>query len=92
MSGNGATPDRRRADAAIWLGTLVIVGFFATLVGLFTLEIPDANRDLILTLAGMLGGMVTGVTGYYFGASKQAEHFARREPPPLTQSQIGGPP
>lgn len=82
MSDNGnGDRDRRKSDGAIWLGTLVIVGFFILFAGLFYVEIPQANRDVVLTLAGMLGSMVSGVVGYYFGSSKAAEAASRTPPP-----------
>mgnify|MGYP001574494068 CR=1 FL=1 len=44
-------------------------GFFGTLVGLMVYDIPEAARDPLLIMLGLLGAIVGGVVQYYFGSS-----------------------
>lgn len=55
------------------IAVITLVGCFILLY-LFTMKpIPEGNKDVLLTLGGVLfGGGVGGVFGYFFGASKNA--------------------
>jgi len=56
---------------AIALGTM---GAFIGYVFLVTIQPPDANSDAIINLVlGYLGGMVSAVTSFYFGASQKQD-------------------
>lgn len=56
---------------AIALGTM---GAFIGYVFLVTIQPPDQNSDAIINLVlGYLGGMVSAVTSFYFGASQKQE-------------------
>tara|TARA_R100000808_G_scaffold22265_1_gene48353 strand:- start:670 stop:1134 length:465 start_codon:yes stop_codon:yes gene_type:complete len=51
------------------LAVLAMVGFLAYIF-MVTLQAPEANDDAIVNLVlGYLGGLVTGVTSFYFGSS-----------------------
>ena len=55
------------------IAVITVSGCFILLY-LFTIkEIPAGNKDVLLTLGGvMFGGGVGGVFGFYFGSSKAA--------------------
>jgi hypothetical protein len=56
---------------AIALGTM---GAFIGYVFLVTIQPPDQNSDAIINLVlGYLGGMVSAVTSFYFGASQKQD-------------------
>lgn len=56
---------------AIALGTM---GAFVGYVFLVTIQPPDQNSDAIINLVlGYLGGMVSAVTSFYFGASQKQD-------------------
>jgi ABC-type tungstate transport system substrate-binding protein len=43
---------------------------FIFLFKLLTREIPESNKDVVMTIAGVVVGQLVGVIGYYFGQSK----------------------
>ncbi|MBL0233294.1 MAG: hypothetical protein IPQ08_06475 [Chitinophagaceae bacterium] len=53
------------------LAVISVLGFFIIIVLLIMKPIPDGNKDVVNIIVGFLGaGLVGGVAGYYFGASK----------------------
>lgn len=52
------------------LGGLVIIGFFALLIVLVTVEIPEINAGLINISVGALIGSFTTIVGYFYGSSQ----------------------
>lgn len=53
------------------LAFLAVLGFFATLVGLYFGDAVDTStRDILLVLIGILGAVFKDVFGFYFGSSK----------------------
>ena len=65
--------DARKAHKGDWtpriFGLLALVGFLAYIF-LVTIQPPDANSDTIVSLVlGYLGGLVSGISAFYFGAS-----------------------
>lgn len=52
------------------LGALLIICFFAFIVTLIFVPIPEPNQDLLTLTAGALIGSVVTVVGFYFGSSK----------------------
>lgn len=53
------------------LAVITVVGCFILLYLFATNPIPSANKDVLLTLGGvMFGAGIGGVFGYYFGSSK----------------------
>lgn len=72
------TEDRRVSDTP-WgdtsriLAILYIFGFLGMVAALFFVAIPPGNKDLILTIAGIMSSVQAAIIGYYFGSSKAAE-------------------
>lgn len=52
------------------LGTLVALGFFATLACLIFVEMPEKNKEPLLILLGVLGSKFSDVVGYFYNSSK----------------------
>ena len=69
--------DARKAFANDWtprlFGLLSLVGFLGYIF-LVTVQPPDQNSDTIVSLVlGYLGGLVSGISSFYFGASHKGE-------------------
>ena len=65
--------DARKAHKGDWtpriFGLFSLVGFLGYIF-LVTIQPPDANSDTIVSLVlGYLGGLVSGISAFYFGAS-----------------------
>ena len=65
--------DARQAHKGDWtprvFGLFSLVGFIGYIF-LVTIQPPDANSDTIVSLVlGYLGGLVSGISSFYFGAS-----------------------
>lgn len=45
-------------------------GFFAMLGFLLFVEIPEGNREVLITLLGAMGGSVATILSFYFGDSE----------------------
>lgn len=52
-----------------WLAIVISAGFFSLLALLAFRSVPAENRDIIMTMVGVLGTAWIGVTTYYFGTS-----------------------
>lgn len=53
------------------LAVISVVGAFIVLCMIIMKPIPEGNKDTVnLALGIILGGLVGGIAGYYFGASK----------------------
>ena len=69
--------DARKAHKGDWtpriFGLFSLVGFLGYIF-LVTVQPPDANSDTIVSLVlGYLGGLVSGISSFYFGASHAKE-------------------
>ena len=54
------------------LAIVVVIGCFITLLIMMFKEVPQSNKDIVNNaISFMLGSAMTGVIGYYFGASKK---------------------
>ena len=67
--------DARKVFAKDWtpriFGLVALFGFVGYIF-LVTLQPPDANSDTIVSLVlGYLGGLVSGIASFYFGASNK---------------------
>jgi hypothetical protein len=67
----------RMNNSKDWTARAIALGTMAAFIGyvfLVTIQPPDANSDAIINLVlGYLGGMVSAVTSFYFGASQKQE-------------------
>ena len=60
-----------KSDIRNILAVVSVVGAFIVLYMLIVTPIPEANKDTVnLALGFVLGGLIGGVSGFYFGASK----------------------
>lgn len=60
-----------KSDIRNILAVIAVIGSFIVLYMLIVTPIPAANKDTVnLALGFVLGGLVGGVSGFYFGASK----------------------
>lgn len=67
-------------DVRSIISVLSIVGAFVVICLLIFKPIPAENKDTLnLTVGVVLGGLIGGVNGYYFGASKKDDN----KPTPL---------
>jgi len=69
--------DARKAFASDWtpriFGLFSLCGFLGYIF-LVTIQPPDANSDTIVSLVlGYLGGLVSGISSFYFGASHKKD-------------------
>ena len=69
--------DARKAHKGDWtprvFGLFSLVGFLGYIF-LVTIQPPDANSDTIVSLVlGYLGGLVSGISSFYFGASHKKD-------------------
>jgi hypothetical protein len=67
----------RKNHAKDWTARAIALGTMGAFIGyvfLVTIQPPDQNSDAIINLVlGYLGGMVSAVTSFYFGASQKQE-------------------
>lgn len=70
-------PDRRAsnnaADGAYALAILYTLGYFGFLGLLMFVSIPDQNKELMLTLAGILSAAEIGIIKYFYDGSRGAD-------------------
>ena len=53
------------------IAVMSVTGSFVLLYLLVMKPIPESNKDVVLTAIGfVMGGLLGGVSGYFFGASK----------------------
>jgi len=52
------------------LGALLFLGVFAIVFALILQAIPEANKDAMLLLLGVLASGFTAVISYFYGSSK----------------------
>ena len=69
--------DARKRNSKDWTARAIAlgsVGMFAGYVFLVTVQPPDANSEAVINLVlGYLGGMVSAVISFYFGASHKQD-------------------
>ncbi len=61
------------AEGAYALAIMFTVGYFAFLWMLMVYPIPDQNKELMLTLAGILSAAMLGIVKYFYDGSKSAD-------------------
>lgn len=52
------------------LGGLVVIGFFGTVIGLFTVELMVLNKELVIYTVGGLQSAFITIIAYFYGSSK----------------------
>ena len=52
------------------IGTMIIIGFFATLAALFFVPIPVGNKMAVDIILGVLGTLTVSISQYLFGSSR----------------------
>lgn len=63
------------------LGITTVIGCFILLYLMMIKEIPAGNKDVVNIAVGFIfGGLLAGVAGFYFGASKKERDT--KEPKP----------
>ena len=60
---------RHRTIFQYALGSLIVVGFFATLIVFINIEVPSENKDILNLIIGALLASFATVVGYFFGSS-----------------------
>ena len=69
--------DARKRNSKDWTARAIALGsvsMFAGYVFLVTIQPPEANSEAIINLVlGYLGGMVSAVISFYFGASHKQD-------------------
>lgn len=58
-----------KQKAKVFFGAFTGTGFFACVIMLFLVEIPQGNKEVLITLMGALGGSFVTIMTYYFGDS-----------------------
>lgn len=60
-----------KSDIRNSLAVVIVIGCFLLLYLLQVKEIPEKNKDIVLTAVGFVfGGALAGVIGYYYGNTK----------------------
>lgn len=57
-----------------FLTVLILVGFFIVFGWILTHPIPNENHDAVVFVLGLLGTVVGGATGYFFGSSAERKN------------------
>jgi hypothetical protein len=61
------------------IAVMIVTGCFVMVYLFLAKEIPQANRDLVMVVAGAIVGNLKDVTGYFFGSSKNEADKAKKE-------------
>lgn len=68
-----------KSDIRNIIAVMSVIGAFAALFLMIIKPIPVENKETVnLCIGFVLGGLIAGVNGYYFGASK-ADHKEKDE-------------
>lgn len=59
-----------KAEERSILSLMMMVVVMAILMGIFTVEIPDNNKDMAYLVVGGLMGSFTTIIAFWFGSSK----------------------
>lgn len=55
------------------LAIILLLSFQLALAALFSWEVPETNRDMVIYMLGQLSGMVTTALAFYFATSKSSQ-------------------
>ncbi len=65
--------DDHQADGAYALAILYTIGYLTMMGTLMLVTIPTENREILLTLAGIMSAAQLGIIKYYYDGSKSAD-------------------
>lgn len=72
-AGDRDSARRREVDARdrtpAVMGGFILLGFFSAFAAMLLVPFPDTSKEALFILLGVLGGMATSVTGYFYGSS-----------------------
>jgi predicted aspartyl protease len=54
------------------LAGVIFLGFFTFMLVLIIMEVPSANKDMLMVGAGTLFGLANLIAGYFFGSNKES--------------------
>ena len=54
------------------LAFLLLISFQAALAALMQIDVPTANRDMVIYMLGQLSGMVATAIAFYYSTSKSS--------------------
>jgi hypothetical protein len=76
-AGDRDSARRRQTDAndqtPALMGVAILAGFFAAFAAMLFVPFPDASKEALFILLGVLGGMASSITNYYFGSSTSSD-------------------
>lgn len=55
------------------MGGFILLGFFVAFAAMLLVPFPDTSKEALFILLGVLGGMASSVTGYFFGSSSGSD-------------------
>jgi len=73
MDTNRRSTDDLRIEGAYGLAVMFTVGYLALMGGLMFFEIPASNRELLISLVGIMSAAELGIIKYYYDGSKGAQ-------------------
>lgn len=53
----------------LYLAVIITLGYFSVMAALIVLKVEPTNKEMLLQMVGVLTASVTGVLGYFIGAS-----------------------
>ena len=65
--------DKSKVDGAYGLASLYTIGYLGMLFMLMLYPIPEQNKELLLTLAGIMSAAQLGIIKYYYDGSRGAD-------------------
>jgi len=67
----------RQVETKDWMpaliGGFILVGFFAAFGVMLFVPFPDSSKEALFILLGVLGGMATSVSNFYYGSSSGSD-------------------
>lgn len=70
-----------KTDWLLFVTGFTVMGVFLVIVNaLIYLQIPEANKEILIHVLGIVEGAVMTVVGYYFGSSKEKKKDETQNP------------
>jgi len=80
--------DSQPPDGAYFLAVLYTLGYLGMMAALMFFNIPENNRELMLTLVGIMSAAQLGIIKYYYDGSKGAKAYEQLAREILLRDQI----